>query len=86
MIDETRIDNFIKRLLANLPVDVSQVHHDLEKNLKAALQAGFSRMELVTREEYDIQTELLQRTREKLVELETKLAELEKQLQDDKTS
>jgi ubiquinone biosynthesis accessory factor UbiK len=86
MISESGIDNYIKRLLANMPDEFSRIHLDLEKNLKAALRASFSRMELVTREEYDIQTALLQRTREKLVELETKLAELEKQLQDNKTS
>ncbi len=86
MINEAGIDSYIKRLLTNMPDEFSKIHQDLEKNLKAALRASFSRMELVTREEYDIQTALLQRTREKLVELETKLVELEKQIQEDKTS
>jgi hypothetical protein len=82
MINESGIDNYIKRLLANLPAEFSQIHLDLEKNLKAALRASFSRMELVTREEYDIQVALLQRTREKLVELEKQVVELEKRLQE----
>jgi ubiquinone biosynthesis accessory factor UbiK len=51
---------------------------DLEKNLRALLQSAFSRLDLVTREEFDVQREVLARTRAKLQELEAKLAELEK--------
>jgi len=51
---------------------------DLEKNLRALLQSAFSRLDLVTREEFDVQREVLARTRAKLAELEAKLAELEK--------
>ena len=50
---------------------------DLEKNLRALLQSAFSRLDLVTREEFDVQREVLARTRAKLPELEAKLAELE---------
>jgi len=50
---------------------------DVQKNLKAMVSSAFSRMDLVTREEFDIQTEVLKRTREKLGALETRLAELE---------
>ena len=53
---------------------------DLEKNLRATLSATFSKMEIVTREEFDIQASLLSRTREKLETLQEKLSELEKQL------
>ena len=52
---------------------------DVEKNLKAMLTAFFARMDLVTREEFDIQREVLLRTREKLEALERKVAELEAQ-------
>ncbi len=51
---------------------------DLEKNLKAMLASFFSRLDLVTREEFDVQREVLARTRAKLQELEAKLTELEK--------
>jgi len=54
---------------------------DLEKNLRALLASTFSRLDLVTREEYDVQREVLSRTREKLTALEAKVAELERQLQ-----
>jgi BMFP domain-containing protein YqiC len=50
---------------------------DLEKNVRALLTATFARLDLVTREEFDIQRELLGRTRERLALLETRIAELE---------
>ena len=51
---------------------------DLEKNLRALLASAFARLDLVTREEFDAQREVLARTRAKLTELEAKLLELEK--------
>jgi BMFP domain-containing protein YqiC len=62
----------IKDLIANSPA------RDIEKNLRAMLASTFARLDLVTREEFDVQSAVLARTREKLVQLETKLAELEK--------
>ena len=50
---------------------------DLEKNMRALLAQGFSRLDLVTREEFDIQSQVLARTREKLAELEARVAALE---------
>jgi BMFP domain-containing protein YqiC len=51
---------------------------DVEKNLKASLAAWLAKLDLVTREEFDVQTQVLARTREKLQELESRLASLEK--------
>jgi BMFP domain-containing protein YqiC len=53
---------------------------DIEKNMRALLAQGFARLDLVTREEFDVQTQVLARTREKLTELEARVAELEAQL------
>ncbi|OGT64172.1 MAG: hypothetical protein A3I13_01050 [Gammaproteobacteria bacterium RIFCSPLOWO2_02_FULL_47_50] len=78
MAEQAKIDSLIKQVLANLPADLRQAKHDIEINLKAALQKTFTRMELVTREEFDVQTELLSRTRAALEELEKKLDELER--------
>ncbi len=61
----------IRELLANSPA------RDVEKNLQAMLTSLFARLDLVTREEFDVQSEVLARTREKLTRLEAKLAELE---------
>ena len=54
---------------------------DLEKNLRALLTAGFARLDLATREEFEIQTKALARSREKLAELERRVVELEAKLQ-----
>jgi len=61
----------VREILANSPA------RDLEANMRAMLAAMFTRLDLVTRHEFDVQTELLARTREKLAGLEAKLAELE---------
>jgi len=52
---------------------------DIEKNMRALLTQGFAKLDLVTREEFDVQTQVLTRTREKLTELEARVAELEAQ-------
>ena len=51
---------------------------DVEKNLRALMSSAFSRLDLVTREEFDIQQEVLKRTREKLDQMEARVAELER--------
>jgi BMFP domain-containing protein YqiC len=68
------LDRKMKEVLAQSPA------RDLERNLRALLTGAFSRLELVTREEFDVQREVLARTRAKLEELETQVAELEKQM------
>ena len=50
---------------------------DLEKNMRGMLASAFTRLELVSREEYDVQTQVLARAREKLAALEARVAELE---------
>ena len=50
---------------------------DIERNVRAMMTSMFARLDLVTREEFDVQAELLARTREKLIELETRVAALE---------
>lgn len=52
---------------------------DIEKNMRALLTQGFAKLDLVTREEFDIQAQVLARTREKLAALEARVAELEAQ-------
>ena len=69
---------FFDELSAKLgdTIDNSPVK-DVEKTVKAMLGSAFNRMDLVTREEFDIQQQVLLKTREKLAELEARLAELE---------
>ncbi|MDZ4142772.1 MAG: accessory factor UbiK family protein [Methylotenera sp.] len=68
-IDE--ISNKIKEVVKESPLD------DLDKNINALLKGAFTKMELVSREEFDVQTEVLRNAREKLAMLEKKLNELE---------
>jgi hypothetical protein len=70
----SEISNKIKELIGDSPVA------DLEKNINALLKGAFTKMELVTREEFDIQAEVLRNTRQKLEELEDKLSALEGQI------
>ena len=65
------ISNKIREIVKDSPLP------DIEKNIDALLKSMFTKMELVTREEFDIQTEVLKRTRQKLEELEKKLSEIE---------
>ena len=79
-----KIEMAISDITKILPEDLNILKEDLEKNLRATLNATFSKMEIVTREEFDIQASLLSRTREKLETLQEKLSELEKQLDKDR--
>ena len=70
ILDE--ISSKISRLLADTPAG------DVEKNMRALLSATFAKLDLVTREEFDVQRAVLVRTREKIQQLEAKVAELER--------
>lgn len=74
-------ENFIEHFCRVLPEDLGRYREDLEKNLRATLSAALARMDLVTREEFDIQSALLSRTRGLLAELEGKIRDLEEQLE-----
>ena len=80
-----KIETAISDITKIFPEDLNMIKEDLEKNLRATLNATFSKMEIVTREEFDIQASLLSRTREKLEILQEKLSELEKQLDKDRS-
>ena len=75
-----KIETAFSDITKILPEDLNMLKEDLEKNLRATLNATFSKMEIVTREEFDIQASLLSRTREKLETLQEKLSDLEKHL------
>ncbi len=76
-----KIEMIISDITKILPEDLNVMKDDIEKNLRATLNAAFSKMDLVTREEFDIQASLLSRTREKLEGLQEKLSALEEQLE-----
>ena len=82
MINDRQIDTFIEQILENLPAEFTRIKQDLAKNLKTVMSNSFSRMQLVTREEFDVQAALLSRTRALLDEMEQKVEHLEKKLED----
>lgn len=69
------LSNKIRELVNSSPAS------DVEKNLRALLQGAFTKLELVNREEFDVQADLLRRTKEKLAKLEIRVNELETLLQ-----
>jgi ubiquinone biosynthesis accessory factor UbiK len=71
------IDELARRLADALPGGLKALRDDAEQNFRAVLQAGLSRLDLVTREEFDVQVAVLKRTREKIDALEARLAALE---------
>ena len=76
MSNTWRLDEITKSIIEALPADTRQITRDLKKNLRAALSASLARLDLVTREEFDVQAALLARTRERLEEMERRVAEL----------
>jgi len=69
MVNET-LEELTKRISSLIPGDVKHMQEDIENNVRNLLQTTLSKMNLVTREEFDVQSAVLQRTREKLEQLE----------------
>ncbi len=77
MIDLNPIDELARRLSDLVPPGLRESREELQQAFKTALQGGLSKLDLVTREEFDVQRAVLLRTREKLEALERQLAALE---------
>ena len=80
MLDPKQFDDLFQRLSSAMPKGLQVLQEDLNRNLRASLESGLSRLDLVTREEFDVQSAVLARTREKLVALETQVKALEQAL------
>lgn len=77
MIDARIFDDLSKSLSQLLPSGVSHMKEDFEDNVKSTLQSALGKLDLVTREEFDVQTEVLRNTRKQLKLLEARIAQLE---------
>ena len=77
-LDPKLLDELSKNISGLIPNDLKVIKEDFEKNVRIAIQSGFSRLDLVGREEFDVQTAVLEKTRAKLDALEKKVAALEK--------
>lgn len=80
MFDTKFIDDTVKRLSESLPPGLNKFKKDLEKNFRAILQSMLTKLDLVTREEFDIQKKVLTKTRSKLNALEKQISYLENKL------
>ena len=76
-MDPKMIDDIARRLSEAVPEGIRHLQNDLEQNFRGVLQSALAKLDLVTREEFDVQTAVLRRSREKLEELDKKLAQLE---------
>ena len=77
MIDLGKIDEIVTRLTESLPPGATRLQEDLEAQFRMVLKKAFEKMELVTREEFDTQKGILERTQIKLGALERQLEQLE---------
>ena len=75
-----QLDNLAKRLSSLIPEPLQATQQDVESSLRSGLESGLRKMNLVTREEFDVQNAVLLRTREKLEALEKTVAKLEEQI------
>lgn len=77
MLDPKLFDDLSRRVADGMPRGLQVLQDDLQRNLRSALESTLGRLNLVTREEFEVQQAVLQRTREKLKALEDRVAALE---------
>jgi ubiquinone biosynthesis accessory factor UbiK len=79
-MDNFRIDDIAQRLFAGLPEAAQTMRRDIESNFRAVLQSSLGKLDLTTREEFEVQTKVLERTRARLEQLEQRVVNLEQRL------
>jgi BMFP domain-containing protein YqiC len=79
MIDFEKLDDLARRLSSLVPPSLRDGRDELQENFKSVLQSGLAKLDLVTREEFEVQRAVLLRTRERLDELQRVVADLEAQ-------
>ena len=82
MLDPQKLDDLVRQLSNALPPELKAAEAETRKHFKSILDSGFQRLDLVSREEFDIQVKVLQKTRAKLEQLEARLAELQANKED----
>lgn len=77
MIDPKKIEQIARQVHESMPKSLRDLGEDVEKKIRQVLQSQLTRLDLVSREEFDVQTQVLLRTREKLALLEQRISDLE---------
>jgi BMFP domain-containing protein YqiC len=80
MLDPKQLDDLARRLASVMPKGIQMLQEDINRNLRTSLEAGLAKLDLVTREEFDVQSAVLARSREKLAVMEMRISELEQAL------
>ncbi|WP_319783091.1 ubiquinone biosynthesis accessory factor UbiK [Oceanisphaera sp. IT1-181] len=80
MLDPKKLEDIARQIQNNLPSGIKNMGEEAEKRIRSVLQAQLGKLDMVTREEFDVQTKVLLRTREKLNDMEAKLTLLEQKL------
>ena len=80
MLNAKKIEEIAKQVTESIPPGLKNMANELEDKAKTVMQSKLSQLDVVSREEFDVQTQVLLKTRAKLSELEAKLAELEAQI------
>lgn len=81
MLDPKKIEEFAEKFSQSIPPGAKAFKDDMEKSFKQVMQSALAKMDLVTREEFDVQKNVLLKTREKIEALEVLVSELEKNKQ-----
>ncbi|TQQ04276.1 ubiquinone biosynthesis accessory factor UbiK [Vibrio cholerae] len=82
MFDAKKLEQIAKQIHKAMPQPVKELGADVEQKVRQVIQSQLNKLDVVSREEFDVQTQVLLRTRQKLTELEQKMAELEAKLAD----
>jgi BMFP domain-containing protein YqiC len=79
-MENFRIDDLARRLFEGLPEAARTMRRDIESNFRAVLQSSLGKLDLTTREEFEVQTKVLERARSRIEQLELRIVTLEKRL------
>lgn len=80
MFDPKKLEQLAKQIHDSMPAPVKELGSDVEQKIRQVIQGQLNKLDVVSREEFDVQTQVLLRTRQKLTEMEAKLSELEARL------
>lgn len=80
MFDPKKLEQIAKQIHDSMPTPVKELGADVDQKIRQVIQGQLNKLDVVSREEFDVQTQVLMRTREKLTAMEQKLSELEDKL------
>jgi hypothetical protein len=77
MFDPKKLEQIAKQIHDSMPQPVKELGSDVDQKVRQVIQGQLNKLDIVSREEFDVQTQVLLRTRQKLTEMEQKLADIE---------